>query len=213
MIFRFCKRMFDVVAALLGLVILLPVCCVVGAVIKLESPGPVLFKQPRMGLHMKPFTIYKFRTMYEEAPKDCATRNLENSGSYITPVGKFLRNTSIDEIPQLINILKGEMSFIGPRPVVLSEIDLIQSREGKGVYDVKPGLSGWAQINGRDLVSVEDKTSYDTYYVDHYGFKMDMLIFLKTILYVLKRADIQEGKTKVFRFDKQTEESVENKAS
>lgn len=191
---KYIKRLFDLTLSAVGIIITSPFLGVIAVIIKATSKGPVLFKQYRYGKHQKPFVCYKFRSMYTTAPKDMPTWKLENPEEHITPVGKFLRKTSMDELPQLFNIFKGEMSLIGPRPVVLKEKKLIQAREKVGANDVRPGLTGWAQINGRDLVSIQNKAALDGRYVQKMSLWIDIKIFLKTIIYVLHHDGIQEGK-------------------
>lgn len=193
---KYIKRLLDITISGVGIVITSPFLGVIALIIKTTSKGPVLFKQQRYGRHQKPFVCYKFRSMYITAPKDMPTWKLENPEEHITPVGKFLRKTSMDELPQLINIFKGEMSLIGPRPVVLKEKKLIEAREKVGANDVRPGLTGWAQINGRDLVGTKEKAELDGRYVECMSLFVDLKVFLKTILYVLKKEGIQEGKNK-----------------
>ena len=144
------KRLFDFILSLLGLIILSPVFLVLIVAIKLDSPGPVLFKQKRVGIHKTHFRILKFRTMRIDTPKDMPTHLLKNPEQYITKTGKFLRKTSLDELPQILNILKGDMAIVGPRPALWNQYDLIAERDKYGANDVRPGLTGWAQINGRD---------------------------------------------------------------
>lgn len=154
-------------------------------IIKSDSKGPVFFKHKRYGKDKKVFTIYKFRSMYIDAPKDCATNDLENAHRYITRFGKFLRLSSIDELPQLINILKGDMSLVGPRPVIVSETDLINEREKYGANSCKPGITGWAQVNGRDELRIKEKARMDGEYVKNLSFLMDLECFLMTFKVIL----------------------------
>ena len=164
-------------------------------VIKLDSPGPVFFKQERVGIHKKHFYILKFRTMRTDTPKDMPTHLLQNPDQYITKVGKFLRKTSLDELPQLINIVKGEMSIIGPRPALWNQYDLIEEREKYGANDILPGLTGWAQIHGRDELEIPEKAKLDGYYVDNLSFGLDVKCFFGTILSVLRSDGVVEGGT------------------
>lgn len=161
--------------------------------IKIESRGPVLFKQKRVGLHKKHFNILKFRTMYIETPNDTPTHLLADPDVYITRVGKILRKTSLDELPQLFNILKGEMSFIGPRPALWNQYDLIDERDKYGANDTFPGLTGWAQINGRDELPIEIKAKLDGDYVKKIGLMMDIKCFVATIFTVIKSEGVKEG--------------------
>ena len=189
------KRLMDFVLALVGLVVLSPVFLILIIAIKIDSPGPVLFKQKRVGIHKKHFNILKFRTMRIDTPSDMPTHLLTDPDQWITKVGKFMRKTSLDELPQIINILKGEMSIIGPRPALWNQYDLIEERDKYGANDILPGLSGWAQINGRDTVAIEDKARFDGDYVRQIGMKMDVKCFFGTVLAVLKRKGVVEGKT------------------
>ena len=155
------KRLIDIVLSALGLLIMTPLFLAIALLIKLESPGPVLFRQKRVGLHKKTFSIMKFRTMRIDTPKDTPTHMLSNPGQYITKVGRFLRKTSLDELPQIINILKGDMAVIGPRPALWNQDDLVAERDKYGANDVLPGLTGWAQINGRDELEIPVKGKLD----------------------------------------------------
>jgi O-antigen biosynthesis protein WbqP len=161
--------------------------------IKIDDRGPVFFTQMRMGINKKEFKLVKFRSMKITAPHDKATCELENPEQHITRVGRFLRKTSLDEIPQLWNILKGDMSVIGPRPVIGNEQDLVNERDKYGANDVKPGLSGWAQVNGRDLLGFEDKARLDGEYVEKMSFVFDCRCFLATAVVALRRINVVEG--------------------
>ncbi|MEH7814978.1 sugar transferase, partial [Bacillus toyonensis] len=163
--------------------------------IKLDSKGPVLFKQRRIGKGKKEFYILKFRTMRIDTPKDMPTHLLEDPDMYITKVGKFLRKTSLDELPQIINIIKGEMSIIGPRPALWNQYDLIKERDKYGANDVTPGLTGWAQINGRDELPIDVKAKLDGEYVDKLSPLFDLKVFFMTIKSVLKSEGVKEGKS------------------
>lgn len=187
------KRCFDFSFAVLLLILAALPCAFIAAAIKLTSKGNVIFKQKRVGRYGKIFYCYKFRTMYSNAPKYCATANLNHADSYITPVGKILRKTSLDEIPQIINVLKGDMSFIGPRPLIPDEQYIHTQRKNKGVYRLRPGISGLAQINGRDLVSPDKKVEFDYKYLQSIGFKTDFVIFFKTIIGVLCKNDVVDN--------------------
>jgi len=191
--YTYIKRLCDIILSILGLIILSPLLLIVAMAIKIESPGPILFYQDRIGLNKKKFKIYKFRTMYTDAPKNLPTFELENVDQHITRVGQIIRKRSIDELPQLINIIKGDMSIIGPRPVVLTEIELIRERDKYDVFSVLPGLTGWAQINGRDAVTVNLKAKLDGEYVEKLNIINDAKIFFGTIAYVLKMEGIVEG--------------------
>ena len=188
------KRLIDIILSLLGLIVLSPVFLILIVAIKLDSKGAVLFKQKRGGIHKTHFIILKFRTMRIDTPKDTPTHLLENPEQWITKMGKFLRKTSLDELPQIINILKGEMSVIGPRPALWNQYDLIEERDKYGANDIPPGLTGWAQINGRDTVTIGDKARYDGYYTDNIGLALDIKCFFGTIVSVLKRDGVVEGK-------------------
>lgn len=189
------KRVIDFILAFISLIVLSPVFIIISLIIKFTSDGPVFFKQRRIGKNKKEFYILKFRTMRTDTPKDMPTHLLENPEAYITKIGKFLRRTSLDELPQLINILKGEMSFIGPRPALWNQYDLISERDKYGANDLYPGLTGWAQINGRDELPIDVKAKLDGEYVQKLGLFMDVKCFLLTILCVLKKDGIVEGGT------------------
>lgn len=189
------KRLIDIILSLLGLILLSPIFLTLIIAIKIDSKGPVLFKQKRIGIHKSYFNILKFRTMRVDTPKDIPTHMLENPDQWITKVGKFLRKTSLDELPQMINILKGEMSIIGPRPALWNQYDLIEERDKYGANDVRPGLTGWAQINGRDELPIEVKAKLDGEYVEKLSFWMDVKCFFKTIISVIKSDGVVEGGT------------------
>ena len=186
------KRLGDISISLIAITLFCPVFILIAIAIKLDSEGPVIFKQKRFGIHKKTFYVFKFRTMKVESPKYVATRDLQNPEQWITRVGAFLRKTSLDELPQLCNILVGDMSIVGPRPVVVSERDVIEAREKYGANDVLPGLTGWAQINGRDNLSTDIKAKLDGYYVKNRSLIMDIKCIVRTIPYVLKRKGIVE---------------------
>lgn len=189
------KRIIDIVLSFLALVCLAPVLLILIIVIKLDSPGPILFKQKRVGIHKSYFYILKFRTMRIDTPKDMPTHLLENPEQWITKVGKFLRKTSLDELPQIWNIFIGEMSIIGPRPALWNQYDLVEERDKYGANDVPVGLTGWAQINGRDELPIEVKARLDGEYVEKVSFWFDCCCFVGTILAVLKHDGIVEGGT------------------
>ncbi len=189
------KRIIDFILSFLGLIILSPIFLVLMLAIKIDSPGPILFKQKRVGIHKTHFNILKFRTMKIDTPKDMPTHMLENPEQYITKVGKFLRKTSLDELPQIINILKGDMSIIGPRPALWNQYDLLEERDKYGANDVKPGLTGLAQISGRDELEIPIKAKLDGDYVEKMGFGMDVKCFIGTIFSVLKSDGVVEGGT------------------
>jgi len=192
-LYLYFKRAMDIVLSLIALIILSPVLLIVAAVIKATSPGPVFFKQKRVGLKKTHFMIYKFRTMRTDAPKDAPTHLLQNAQSFITPVGKFLRASSLDELPQLINILKGEMSIVGPRPALWNQFDLIAERDKYRANDVLPGLTGLAQINGRDELPIDEKARLDGEYVQRMSFWFELRCILGTVLSVLRRDGVREG--------------------
>ncbi|MCA0981212.1 sugar transferase [Exiguobacterium aestuarii] len=189
------KRKIDFILALTGLIVLSPLFIGIMIAIKLESKGPVFFKQKRVGIHQSHFNILKFRTMRIDTPKDTPTHLLADPDQYITKIGKFLRKTSLDELPQIINILKGEMAIIGPRPALWNQYDLIDEREKYQANDVLPGLTGWAQINGRDELPIEYKAQLDGEYINKMTFWMDVRCFIGTIFSVLKSHGVVEGGT------------------
>ena len=191
------KRTLDFLFALIGLIILSPLFIVLILAIKLDSKGPVFFKQKRVGIHKTHFNILKFRTMKIDTPRDTPTHLLENPGQYITRVGQFLRKTSLDELPQIFNILVGQMSIIGPRPALWNQYDLIAERDKYGANDVPPGLTGWAQINGRDELPIEVKAKLDGEYVKNMSLWLDIKCFFLTIVSVLKSDGVVEGGTGV----------------
>lgn len=188
------KRSLDVVITLIVTICLSPLLLLIAAGIKLESPGPVFFCQKRVGIGKKHFLIYKFRTMRTDAPKDCPTHLLEKPDQYITKTGHFLRKTSLDELPQLFNILKGEMSLVGPRPALWNQEDLIAERDKYGANDVLPGLTGWAQINGRDELPIAVKAKLDGEYVKRMSFIFDLRCIAKTAASVIKADGVREGR-------------------
>lgn len=192
---KYIKRGIDFLLSLLGLVILSPVFLCLCVWIKLDSKGPVLFKQKRVGKNKVYFSILKFRTMYIDTPKDMPTHMLSNPERYITKAGRFLRKTSLDELPQIINILKGEMAVIGPRPALWNQEDLIAERDKYGANDVRPGLTGWAQINGRDELEIDVKAQLDGEYVRRMSLLFDIKCFVGTICSVLKSDGVVEGGT------------------
>lgn len=195
------KKIMDSFLAAMGLIVLSPLFCALIIWIKLDSKGPVLFKQKRIGIHKKTFHILKFRTMRIDTPKDMPTHMLADPEQYITKAGHFLRKTSLDELPQIINILMGDMSIIGPRPALWNQYDLIAERDKYGANDVLPGLTGWAQINGRDELEIPVKAKLDGEYVAKLrkgslsGFLMDTRCFFGTIVSVLRSDGVVEGGT------------------
>lgn len=193
--YRACfKRVMDFVLSLLAVVVFSPLLAVLALCVKCSSPGPVLFRQKRVGKGKTFFSIYKFRSMRTDTPHDMPTHMLEDPDSFITPVGRFLRKTSLDELPQLFNILKGEMSVVGPRPALWNQDDLVAERDRYGANDCVPGLTGWAQINGRDELPIPVKAELDGYYVAHMSFLLDVRIILRTALNVVSHKGIVEGK-------------------
>ena len=192
---NFFKRLLAIVLSLLGLICLGWLLILLCIAIKIDSPGPVLFKQKRVGKDKSHFYILKFRTMRIDTPKDMPTHLLANPEQYITRVGKFLRKTSLDELPQLLNILKGDMAIIGPRPALWNQFDLIAERDRYGANDIRPGLTGWAQINGRDELEIDVKAKLDGEYVERLSFGFDVKCFLGTIAAVLRSDGVVEGGT------------------
>ena len=195
MIYPKIKRLIDFSLSFLGLVILSPVFLILILSIKLDSKGPVLFKQKRVGIHKSHFLILKFRTMRIDTPKDTPTHLLGDPDQYITRMGRFLRKTSLDELPQIWNIFIGQMSIIGPRPALWNQYDLIEERDKYGANDIKPGLTGWAQINGRDELPIEVKAKLDGEYVEKMSFHFDIRCFIGTLIRVVKSDGVIEGGT------------------
>lgn len=190
---RYGKRTLDIIGAILALTILTIPMLIVALWIRLDSHGPALFRQKRYGQHKRPFTIYKFRSMTTHAPSDRATIDFHDSHAFITDFGKIMRKLSVDELPQFYNILQGTMSFVGPRPVVLSEKRIIKLRDNYGANAVKPGITGWAQVNGRDELDDIAKAEMDGYYVENFGFKTDVKCALKTVWVILSITGHVEG--------------------
>ena len=203
------KKILDRLLALVGLCILSPVFLILVAAIKLDSKGPVLFRQKRVGINKTYFNILKFRTMKIDTPKDMPTHLLKDPQQYITKVGGFLRKTSLDELPQIINILKGDMAIVGPRPALWNQYDLIEERDKYGANDILPGLTGWAQINGRDELPIAVKARLDGEYVKRMGFLMDVRCILGTVISVVKQEGIVEGGTG--QLERQNEESADHR--
>lgn len=191
--YKIVKRWIDIIGAICGLIFLFPLFVILALVIKLDSKGPILFRQKRLGRDKKEFYILKFRTMKQDTPANIPTHQLRDAKQYLTRSGKWFRKMSLDELPQLVNILKGDMSFIGPRPALWNQEDLIEKREQYGANHVPVGLSGWAQVNGRDKLSIEEKAKLDGEYARQFGFFMDVKCFLWTIQCVIKKEGIQEG--------------------
>ena len=193
--YRFWKRLLDIILSFTGLLILLLPMLIIALIAYIDDPGNIIFSQKRIGRGGKEFRLYKFRTMRLDTPKYMATSDLQNPEQYITRVGKILRKLSLDEIPQLVNVLKGDMSLIGPRPLIPSEIPIHEMRTRFGVYTVRPGVTGLAQINGRDTVLPGAKVRYDVKYVEKFGIGMDLKIIFSTIPKVFAGSDVVEGKT------------------
>ncbi len=191
--YRFVKRAFDIILSLLGIIILSPVMIIVALAVVLTSKGPALFRQNRVGAGKQVFLMYKFRSMRTDSPQNVPTHLLNDPDRFITPVGRFIRRTSLDELPQLFNILSGDMSIIGPRPALPNQTDLIAERDKYGANDIRPGLTGWAQVNGRDELPVPVKAAYDGEYCRRISFMFDLKCFFMTIIKVLRSDGIVEG--------------------
>ncbi len=192
---KYIKRLIDIVLSFCGIVCLALPMLLIALAIKLDSKGPVFFKQKRVGINKTYFNIIKFRTMRTDTPKDAPTHELSNPEQWITKVGKILRKTSLDELPQLFNILVGQMSVIGPRPALWNQYDLIEERDKYGANDVRPGLTGWAQISGRDELEIDVKAAFDGEYVEKMSFGFDVKCFFGTVTSVLKSEGVVEGGT------------------
>ena len=186
------NRVLDTLISLIMLIFLSPLLLMIFLVIKVDSKGPALFSQMRIGKNNKAFVLYKFRTMRTDAP-NVATHLLKDPQNYITPVGKFLRKSSFDELPQFINILKGDMTFIGPRPALYNQFDLIDLRTRCGVHILRPGVTGWAQVNGRDCLEISEKVDFDFYYLKHRSLALNVKILFLTVLKVLQAEGVREG--------------------
>lgn len=204
------KRLIDIFLSFIGLIVLSPLFIILIICIKIDSKGPVLFKQERVGINKTHFHILKFRTMKTDTPKDTPTHLLDNPERYITKMGRFMRKTSLDEIPQIWNILIGEMSIIGPRPALWNQYDLIAERDKYGANNVMPGLTGWAQINGRDELPIEIKAKLDGEYVDKISLLMDIKCFFGTIVSVVRSEGVVEGGTGTVKKVAITKESILN---
>lgn len=191
---KFIKRCFDILLSFSALILLSPLFLILCCLVKISSTGPVIFKQIRMGKNEKQFQLYKFRTMKMNTPTSCPTHLLENPDQWLTGIGEFLRKTSLDELPQLYNILKGDMSIVGPRPSLLNQYDLNSLRNRNGSSSVRPGLTGLAQINGRDELSIEKKAEYDGIYAENITFLNDIKIIIRTFYAIFTHEGIQEGK-------------------
>lgn len=188
------KRGFDILSSLIAIFLFSPILLILAIIVKCTSPGPILFKQRRMGKDNQEFMIYKFRTMRIDTP-NVATHLLKNPEQYITPIGKFMRKTSLDELPQLFNILKGEMSVVGPRPALYNQYDLIEMRTKANVHIVRPGLTGLAQVSGRDELENEQKVYFDQQYVQKQSFLFDLKLIVLTVVKVFKSEGVVEGDT------------------
>ena len=189
------KRLIDILFSLLGLILLSWLYLILSIAVFIDDPGPVLFEQKRVGIHKSFFRLHKFRSMKMSTPHDMPTHMLENPDQYITGVGRFLRKSSLDELPQIWDIFIGKMSIIGPRPALWNQDDLVAEREKYGANDVKPGLTGWAQINGRDELEIPDKAKLDGDYVKKISFPFDVKCFVGTIFSVVKSDGVVEGGT------------------
>ena len=194
-IYSFFKRIFDIFLSLLSIIILFLPMCVIAIIIKIDSKGPIFFKQERIGKNKRIFKILKFRSMYIDTDPNAPTHKLGDPSKHITKIGSFIRKTSIDELPQLFNILAGSMSFVGPRPALWNQYDLIEERDKYCANDVKPGLTGFAQISGRDELEIPIKAKLDGEYVRRRGLLFDLMIFLKTFICVAKHKGVVEGGT------------------
>lgn len=186
------KRAFDFTVSLILIIILFPLFLLLSLIVLIDAGSPVIFRQYRVGKDNKLFYIYKFRTM-RRGVRNVATAELTDSEKYITKSGRVLRKTSLDELPQLVNVLRGDMSFVGPRPLIPEEKEIRALRKEYNVYSVRPGITGWAQINGRDSLSIEEKALFDKEYIDKQSILFDIKILFRTVLVVLKRENIAEG--------------------
>lgn len=202
------KRFIDIILSLIGIVVLAIPMAIFALIIRIEDPGPVIFRQKRVGLHKSYFNVLKFRSMKMSTPHDMPTHMLENPDQYILKCGRWMRKMSIDELPQLFNIFVGEMSIIGPRPALWNQYDLIAERDKYGANDVKPGLTGWAQINGRDELEIADKARLDGEYVEKMSFAFDCKCFFGTIKSVLRHDGVVEGGTGEMKREEQERETV-----
>ncbi|MBQ9575177.1 MAG: sugar transferase [Synergistaceae bacterium] len=192
---HFFKRLLDVVLSLSALIVLAPVMIVCALIIKHEDKGPALFTQKRIGIHKKPFSMYKFRSMRTDTPHDIPTHLLENPEQYILHCGKWMRKYSVDELPQIFNILRGDMSIVGPRPALWNQYDLIAERDKYAANDIKPGLTGWAQINGRDELEISEKARLDGEYLKRESFTFDLMCIWRTVFKAAKHEGVVEGGT------------------
>ena len=204
--FNILKRAIDLVLSAMAMVVCALPILVISLIVYFNDPGPVIFSQYRVGRHGKRFKVYKFRTMVQNTPKYLSTKDVKNPKQYITKVGRVLRKTSLDELPQLWNVFKGDMSLVGPRPLISDEIDIHQMRSRFGVYNVRPGITGLAQINGRDTLDAIDKVHWDVRYLEHFGLKMDLKIFAATFPQVFGGRGIVEG----YNFDRKNDSASTN---
>ncbi len=195
-VYIFFKRFLDIFFACIAVIFLSPLLLFLSLMIKLTSRGPVIFSQERIGQFGKVIRIYKFRTMMSKAPKSKATNDFNDAHEYITKFGKLLRVTSLDEMPQLFNVIKGDMSLIGPRPLILDEIFIHKLREKNDVYLIKPGITGLAQVNGRDFLDAQDKVNFDTQYLHEMSLKLDLIIFIKSLVVVFRQENSLDAKRK-----------------
>lgn len=200
---KFGKRLLGILLSGLGILCLSWLLLILAVAVKLDSRGPVFFRQRRLGLHKMPFLILKFRTMRIDTPRDMPTHLLQNPEQFITRTGHFLRKTSLDELPQLFNIFAGQMAIVGPRPALWNQEDLIAQRDQYGANDIRPGLTGWAQINGRDELEITEKARLDGEYVRNLSFLFDCKCFFGTIFKVLKHDGVVEGGTGTLRGEKE----------
>ena len=205
---HFFKRIFDFLLSTIGIIVLALPMLIVALAIKIDSKGPVFFKQKRVGKNKKHFNILKFRTMRTDTPHDAPTHELSDPKKWITKVGGFLRKTSLDELPQLFNIWVGHMSIIGPRPALWNQFDLIEERDKYGANNVRPGLTGWAQINGRDELEIDVKARLDGEYIEKMGFFFDMKCFFGTFISVVKSDGVVEGGTGEMKREAEKSESA-----
>ena len=201
---RFGKRALDLLLSGLGLIVLSPLFLIISIAIKAEDPGPVFFRQKRVGIHKSHFNIVKFRSMRQDTPHDMPTHLLSDPQRWITKTGRFLRKTSLDELPQIAQIFTGKMSIIGPRPALWNQYDLIAERDKYGANDITPGLTGWAQVNGRDELEIEEKARLDWEYDQNISFGMDMKIFWMTVKNVLLGSGVVEGGPKEMKKERKS---------
>ena len=191
----FVKRARDIFLSAVGTLLLSPLFLLISCAVKAEDGGPVFFTQKRIGIHKSTFNILKFRTMRTDTPHDMPTHLLSDPDRWITRIGRLLRRTGLDELPQILQILSGKMSIVGPRPALWNQYDLIAERDKYGANDVMPGLTGWAQVNGRDALEIEEKARYDGEYAEKLSFALDLKIFFMTLVNVLRHSDVVEGGT------------------